>query len=278
MRAGYGGRALVYLAVAGLSLWAIWRGGDAQGTESAFATLERSTWGVVVLVLIAIGMAAYALWRLIDALWDLEDYGTDGKGLIARIGMVVTGLVHLALGAAVVKILLGSGDGEAGGEGQSGVSKLTSQVMSMPGGVWLVGIAGVCTLGAAIYYLHKAWKEEYRDTLYANEVLSRWNWVLKAGVTAQGIIVGVIGGFLLFAALNADPSEAGGVGEAFDWLAQQPFGNVLVVLICIGLLGFAVFCAVNAAYRIVPKAADGDIRTLADKMREGARRAKAKAT
>ena len=91
MRVGYAGRGFVYLAIAGLSLWAIWRGGQAQGTKTALATLERSGWGKAVLAAIALGLVAYALWRALDAWIDLEAYGTDGKGLVARAGMIVTG-------------------------------------------------------------------------------------------------------------------------------------------------------------------------------------------
>ncbi|MCG6112733.1 MAG: DUF1206 domain-containing protein, partial [Paracoccus sp.] len=36
MRVGYAGKGLVYLAVAGVSLRSIWRGGEAQDTSSAF--------------------------------------------------------------------------------------------------------------------------------------------------------------------------------------------------------------------------------------------------
>ena len=43
MRAGYAGRGLTYLVVAGFSLWAIWHGGQAQGTGSALAQLETTT-------------------------------------------------------------------------------------------------------------------------------------------------------------------------------------------------------------------------------------------
>jgi hypothetical protein len=263
MRAGYAGRALVYLAVAGLSLWAIWRGGNAQGTSSALSQLQGATGGTIVLALIALGLFCYALWRLVDSLWDLECYGSDGKGLIARAGMIVTGLVHLALGVSALFLVIGSGSGGGG----SGVQDATRQVMEMPAGRWLVGIGGVLTLCASIYYFNKALTGKYRQKLRANHFTLHWNRALQAGVIAQGVIVAVIGGFLVYAAVQANAGRAGGVGKAFDWLASQPFGNVLVVLLCIGLLGFALFCAVNAAYRIVPAASGNDVETLARKLK-----------
>ena len=261
MRAGYAGRGFVYAAVAGLSLWAIWRGGQAQGTQTALASLENSLWGKAVLVAIAVGLVAYAAWRALDAWFDLEDYGTDGKGLIARAGMIVTGLIHLALGIAAIAILFSTGGGGEGGGGSS-VGQAAGRVMSWPAGRWIVGLAGLATIGAAIYYAAKAYRASYRQHLYANEATRRLNGVLRLGVAAQAVIVGVVGGFLVVAALQSDASEAGGVGEVFDWLASQPFGNVLVIALCVGLLAFAFFLFVNAAYRIIPKIADDKPVTL----------------
>ncbi|MBM2576678.1 DUF1206 domain-containing protein [Jannaschia sp. Os4] len=259
MRAGYSGRGVTYLAVAGLSLWAIWRGGAAQGTESALASLSQSTWGVVVLWVIGIGLIAYAIWRGIDAAEDLEDYGTEGKGLIARAGMIVTGLIHGALGATAIGLALG----DRSGGGQDGVTKAVDWALNLPGGRWIVGFAALCTIGAAIYYVHKGIAAKHREHLMANEFTRNYDWALRAGVIAQGVLIGIIGGFLAVAAWRASEGPAGGVGQAFDWLAGQPFGNVLVIAMCLGLLGFAFFCFVNAAYRIIPKVeGSGDLKTL----------------
>jgi hypothetical protein len=91
--------------------------------------------------------------------------------------------------------------------------------------------------------------------------------VLKAGVMAQGAIIAIIGLLFMFAAWRVDPGAAGGVGEAFSWLSGQIYGRFLVIAVCLGLVGFAVFCFVNAALRIVPKVSEPDLRSLADLVR-----------
>ena len=276
MRAGYAGRGLVYLVVAGFSLYAIWSGGEAKGTSSALAQLETTGWGTVVLFLIMLGMAAYALWRYVDAFFDLEDYGADGEGLVARIGMVVTGTIHLGLGVAALLLLFTSGGSSGGGSGGDGsgdgssIPKAVETVMSWPGGRWLVGLAGLATIGAGIYYAVKAVKEKYRESLRANHFTTNYNWALKAGVFAQGVIITLIGGFFTYAAWRGNPEEAGGLDQAFSWLGEQIYGQALVVAVCVGLLGFALFCFVNAAYRIVPKASDPGVRTLGAKLKAAA--------
>lgn len=267
MRAGYAGRGLVYVVVAGISLYAIWRGGQAESTSSAMKTLETSAWGMGLLFLIFLGMLAYAVWRLVDAAWDLEDYGKDGEGVIARLGLVISGIIHLGIGLVAFSLLFGGGGGGggSGGEGSS-IPRYVGMVMQWPGGRWIIGIAGLITIAAGIFYMRKGWQEKYREHLQGNRFTTRWNTALKAGVISQGIIVAIVGLLFVYAALRADPSEAGGVGAAFSWLSGQPYGRVLVGAICVGLLGFALFCFVNAAYRIVPKASDPDVQTLAARL------------
>ncbi len=257
MRAGYAGRGLVYLIVASVSLWSIWQGGQAQGTQSAMSSLD-GVWGTIVVGFVAAGMFAYAIWRVVDCIWDLEAYGTTAKGLIARGGMLVTGAAHAGIGVLAITAigLQSSGSG-------SDKTTLLSKIMQMPGGVWLVAIAGALTFAAGVYYLYKAVAQTYREHMQANHFTLNWNWALRAGVAAQGVIICIIGGLIVFTAATTDPSQAGGIGTVFDWLQEQPYGKFLVVALCIGLLGFSLFCFVNAAYRIVPKAADGDTRSVA---------------
>ncbi|WP_375262602.1 DUF1206 domain-containing protein [Palleronia sp.] len=258
MRTGYAGRALVYLVVAGISLWAIVHGGQGQSTSSAFARLETAPFGKVVLFAIFVGMLAYAVWRLLDAAFDLEAYGSDGEGIVARIGMCVTGLIHLAIGIGALLLVFTA----SSGGGESGISKAAGTVLNWPGGRWILAAMGFATIGAGFYYGKKAYKREYRKHLMGNEVTRRWDWLLRLGVLSQGFVVTVIGVFIVYAAWVYDSQSAGGLGDVFSWLSGQPYGQILVGLLALGLLCFALFCAVNAGYRIVPKASDPDIETL----------------
>ncbi len=259
MRTGYAGRALVYIVVAGFSLWSVLHGGGGQGTSSALAQLERNFLGILVLCAIALGMACYALWRLIDAAFDLECYGSDGEGIVARLGMCVTGIIHLAIGiGAILIVLTASGSG-----GESSISKAVGAILGWPGGRWLLLAAGLLTIAAGGYYVKKGYQREYRKHLMGNHFTRNWDPLLRAGVASQGFVVGVIGFFICYAAWTYSPGSAGGLGSVFSWLSGQPYGQALVLALCAGLLCFALFCGVNAVFRIVPRASDPDMETLA---------------
>ncbi|MGD9617208.1 MAG: DUF1206 domain-containing protein [Alphaproteobacteria bacterium] len=230
MRAGFAGRGLVYLAVALFSLYAIWQGRQAQGTTSALRNLEASVAGGIVLALIALGMLAFAVWCAVEAFYDLDARGSDAKGIAARIGMIVSGLVALGISGAALSLLLadlgasGSVAGSGSGTGRSHIEQGVAAVLGWPAGRWIVGAVGLAIVGSGIAQLVEGWTEKYRRYLIANHFTQRWNWVLKAGLMGRGVLIGVIGVLFVLAAWRADPDEAGGLDEAFAWLTQQPYG------------------------------------------------------
>jgi hypothetical protein len=220
----------------------------------------------VILFLIFAGVLSYAVWHLVDAIWDLEDYGRDARGRIARSGMIVTGVIHGAIGFLAFSLLfLGGGSGSG-----SHIAQTTARVMSWPAGLWIVGAAGVAIVGAGVYYIHKGWAEKYRNHLLANRFTLNWNWVLKGGLIAHGVVVTLIGVFFVVAAWQAEPSEAGGLDKTFGWLSSQVYGQILVTLVALGLLAFAVFCVVNALYRVIPRARSWRVETVSDKLKRAA--------
>lgn len=265
MRAGYGARAATYTVVGGLAFLAAWQGGQAQGTTDALADLKGQTWGLIALWAIGLGLIAYAVWRFIAAWMDLECRGTDARGLFARAGLLITGAIHAGLGISVLTTALRGGGGEGGG-----TQSLTAQVMALPYGPLIVGAIGLGTIGAGGYYIYKGYAETYKDHIRVTPTTRKLDPAMKAGCVAQGVVIAVIGALIFYAALTADPGEAGGVGEALHTIRSQPFGRVLLGAIGLGLIGFAIENLVEAIYRIVPARAGDDVMTFA-------RRAKLKA-
>lgn len=277
MRAGYAARGAVYVIVGIIAISAAWTGGRAEGTQGALASLRDEPFGQALLWIIAIGLIAYAIWRALAAAMDLDSHGSDGKGMIARSGMTVSAILHAALGVSAVRLATGGGSGGGGS-----TEDWTAQLMSQPFGQWLVGIAGACVIGAGAYYAHKGWTGKYKRRLRRNRTTERLDPACKWGLVAHGIVVGIIGGFLVYAAWTADPSQAGGIGQAFASVREVAFGRILLGLLGLGMLGFAIYCFIEAVYRIVPRRAGDDVTTLASeaksKAKSAARKAQARAT
>lgn len=262
MRAGYGARGVIYLIIGFLAFWAAIASGGAPGTKGALATLRDEPMGVAALWAIGIGLFAYMVWRIVAGLADVEDHGTDGKGLIARTGQVTTGLLHGLIGVSVIGLAMG------GGSGGDGAEDWTAQLMAMPMGRYLVGLGALILAGAGIYYMHKGWSGKYKEHLAGSATTERLDPLVKAGLVVYGALLVLVAGSLGYAALTADPQQAGGLREALRQLRSMAFGRFLLGGAGLGLVAFALYNFVEAAYRVVPKISGPDVRTLEARLKQ----------
>lgn len=257
MRAGYAARGLVYAIVGGIAVSSAFRGGQAEGAKGAIASMQGVLWGQLLLWVVALGLLAYAVWRGLSAWMDLERHGTDAKGVIARIGTAVSGVIHLGLAFYAARVALG------GGSSGDSTESWTARLMQMPFGRCLVVIVGLIVIGAGLYYAHKGLSERYQRNLRSTDLTQRLQPACKAGLLAHGISIVLIGGFFVYAGWTSDPSEAGGLEQAFRTVRDAAFGRVLLGLMGLGFVGFAIYCWIEAAYRIVPARAGSDVVSLA---------------
>ncbi len=265
MRAGYSARGAVYVIVGGLALSAAITGGQAEGTTDAIASLRGQPWGLALMWAIAVGMFGYMIWRLIDAWMDLECKGSDAKGIVARLGQAITGLIHGGIGISVASTAMGGGSG-----GEDGAQTATQKLMAMPSGPYLVMALGLVVIGAGIYYAHKGIAEKYKRDIRVTDLARKLEPVLKAGLIAQGVVIAVTGALIFYAGMTHDPAQAGGVGTALSEIRSAPYGRILMGAVAAGLIAFGIENFVEAAYRIVPRRSGDDVMTFA-------RRAKLKA-
>ncbi len=66
----------------------------------------------------------------------------------------------------------------------------------------------------------------------------------RLGYAAKGIAFAIAGGLFAWAAIDYDPSKAGGLDTAMRTLKDQPFGDVLLTMMAIGFACFGVYCFV----------------------------------
>jgi len=101
-------------------------GGAATSRSGALHTLAQESFGRIVIILLAIGFAAYALWRGVQAFALPAD---EGKDWLKRIGYLGRAAIYVGLTFSAVSILLGDG----GGSSQNAKAhKTTAVVLSWP--------------------------------------------------------------------------------------------------------------------------------------------------
>ena len=79
-----------------------------------------------------------------------------------------------------------------------------------------------------------------------------FEWLARSGFVARGVVYGIIGVLALKLAFGVGGKATDQKG-ALETVAQQPFGKVLLILIAIGLAGYALWRFVRAALGTVSR-------------------------
>jgi hypothetical protein len=212
----------------------------------------RQPFGEVLLVVIAVGFAGYALWRFLQALLDTEEDGTDAKGLGKRVGYLARGVLYTAFCVSTVRFLTGSGSPSGGAQQQQ---DWTGQLLDKPFGQFLVVAVGLAVIGAGLYSGYRGVKGKYRKRLKSAEMSMTTNkWVDQVAVTGllgRMAAFALVGFFLIKAAIDFDARESAGLDGALKRLGEASWGDFLIVLVGIGLFAYGVYSCVEARYRRV---------------------------
>ena len=262
-RGGLLAKGASYALVAVLAIGvAIGTGGATTSRQGALETLAQETWGKVVLAMLGAGFAAYAIWRFIQAVAEREDDDSEketAKKWAKRAGYVGRGLIYASLTFTTVKLLVGAG-GQQSQDAKA--QQTTATVLDWPGGRWLVGIGGLCLIGAGLWNAYRGLKKKFEDKWRTGEMSeTEQKWGGRAGLAghlARAVVFTLIGIFVIKAALDYDPNEAIGLDGALQKLAHATYGPYLLGLTAAGLLCYAFYCLVDARYRDVSANGGGE--------------------
>jgi uncharacterized protein DUF1206 len=254
---------------------AIGTGGATTSRQGALETLAQETWGKIVLGMLGAGFIAYAVWRFIQAFAEREDEGGEkgtAKKWGKRAGYVGRGLIYASLAFTTIKILIGAG----GGQSQNAkAQQTTATVLDWPAGRWLVGIGGLCLIGAGLWNAYRGFKKKFEDKWRTGEMSeTSKKWGGRAGLVghlARAVVFTLIGIFVIKAALEYDPNEAIGLDGALQKLADATYGPYLLGLTAAGLVCYALYCLVDARYRDVSTngGGNGEADTRSRTMKDG---------
>ena len=248
-RAGIAARGAIYAIIGVLAIkLALGDGGKTTDQQGALHTIAKQPFGKTLLILMAIGLAGYALWRLVRAaIGHGPEASDDAK---ERVDGLASGIGYAMLCVTAVSILIGSGGGSGGGAG-----KATGGVLGWPAGQFLVAIAGLVIIGVGLEQgykgITKGFLEKSKTGEMSEGVLRAFTAVGVAGHLARMVVFSLIGYFLFRAAIDFDPDKAVNLDGALSAVAHASYGPVLLGIVAAGLLAFAAYSLADSRYRKV---------------------------
>ena len=224
-RAGFIGYGVTHLLVAWLALQIAFGKSSGAGDQGgALYALTRQPLGRYLVIAVAVGLAAMAVWQALEAaVGHRADHGAERTA--ERVASAGRTLVYAYLAWTAVKVVTSAKSSNAQAQ-----ETTSAHLMASSGGRWLVGLAGVgiaaIGIGLVIYGVQKKFEKHLRPARCAKiRRLSRWLGV--AGYAAKGIAYGIAGVLLPRAASQYDPDKARGLDATLNVLAHQSYGGLL---------------------------------------------------
>ncbi len=249
-RVGYLSKGIVYVIIGILAL--IMSTGEHPNEASsngALYTIAQQPFGPVLLIVLSIGLCAYAFWQLVKAVFDPECVNHSWKRWFSRLGYLIIAGVYIAMCISSLRILFRARAESSDKTYQT----LSAQMLSQPFGQLLIAIGGLVFGIIGFIFFYRAVSHRFKRDLKKNEMNKKeWKWsgyIGTFGMSARGIVFLIIAFFLVRTAVLADPEETRGLDGALLELAAQPFGPVLLAIVSLGFVSYGVFMFASARYR-----------------------------
>jgi uncharacterized protein DUF1206 len=248
-RAGLTARGLLYILIGWVAiLVALGQTSREADQQGALQLLAGQPYGLVLLWLLGIGFAGYALWRLSEAAFGVTG---EGYGAGPRLKSLVRAVIYAFFAYLTFTIISGSG----GGSQKSKQQDMTAKLMHHPGGRWLVGIIGLIIVIAGLVLIAEGVRRKFLRYLQLSQLSPRARRLVERlgviGTAARGAVFALAGVLVVEAAVAYKPAKAGGIDKALLTLRNQPFGEFLLILAALGLITFGIYGLCEARWRRV---------------------------
>jgi Domain of Unknown Function (DUF1206) len=253
-RAGLAARGFTYLIIALLAAQiAVGTSAPSADQHGAIEEVASQPFGRLLLIALALGFAAYALWRL-----SVAAVGTPGAGAKSaakttgrRLGALATGVVYASLCVTTILVVAGRSASSSSQRQQSA----TASLLGLPLGRALVIAIGIGVFFGGCALIWWGLSRKFEKNLASEKMGPRVRiWATGLGVAgngAGGIVLALVGIFLVQAAAANDAGASKGLDQTLRTVAVEPFGTALLLAVAVGLAAYGLYSFVEARFRRV---------------------------
>ena len=170
---------------------------------------------------------------------------SGGERLRKRVGAVAKAIAMVALAAVVLRYLMGRG----GAAGNSSAVSVGADLLALPAGRALLGLAAVVMLVLAAAMTYTGVRRTFMGDLDVRRLAPSARRAIESvgalGHLARAAALAVVGS----AAVVADLRRAGGLYAALRALGETGLGDTLLTVVALGFAAFGLYCLVDAATR-----------------------------
>lgn len=246
-RFGFSAKGVVYVLLGIIVLMAALNISNHKADkQGVLDLLFAQPFGQILVGIVVIGLIGYVVWRFTEAINDPYHEGSEAKGILKRIGYAISGLVYAGLAISAIRMLVGYSN-----KSSNNRQSMAAKLLEYDAGPILLMLIGFILLIVAGNQFYRAYKAKFNKKLNVNRLGSNertWiNRIGKIGYTARGIVLLIIGFFVVQAGIQHDPNEVKGSKDAFN-LIEQNYGSWVLVVVALGVVAYGLFMFVKAKY------------------------------
>ncbi|HEY0389341.1 MAG TPA: DUF1206 domain-containing protein [Gaiellales bacterium] len=246
-------RGVIYVLIGVFALDVAFGRSKANASQAgALQAVAHEPFGQWLLTAIAIGLAAYALWKLMQALvgHGTEDAGDDSAGY--RLQALVSAVIYGSFTMLAIRILT-SPNHQAGQHPKA--HSAASDVLSLPGGRWMLALAGAVLVGVGLFQAYKGISRTFTEEAKTSEMTPAVRrWYTRIGVVGycgRAAVFLLVGTLVMFAAVHDTAKQAKGLDASLQTLADKPYGAAALCAIAAALIAFGALSVADARYHRV---------------------------
>ncbi len=250
VRFAYLVRGVVYLAIGWFAMRAAFIGfHDTKGTEDFFHILVgEEYYGKILLMIIAGGLTCYSLWKGIEAFKLFKNDTSLPKKIFGIGANISLSVVYATLSITAFELIMGLNSSDNYTQ-----EEFISDILHWQFGKWLILAAGMGVILFSCKQFYSMATRNFQKKFNKIEMSDheRRGMLITGilGYGVRGIVHGIIGYFLVRAALTFDPDKAVGIREALSMLSHQSYGPYILGGTAVGLMCYGVFSMLMAWHK-----------------------------
>jgi small-conductance mechanosensitive channel len=241
-RLGFLARGVLYVVIGLLAIEiALGHPATSANQAGALRTVAAQPFGHAILLVLAVGLAGYVLWRATQAVTGRGVSRQGRQGAFTRIAAAGSAVGYTAVFLLAVSVLTGTG------RSSGSIDPFVRKAMRISPDIVIA--AGAVTLVVAAVQLYKALRRPFMADVTATGLVRRAIAGLGViGYLTRAALFGLIGYGLVAAGRSYSPHKAIGVDRALIRFANLGAGPALMIAAAAGLIAFGLFSALGARY------------------------------
>jgi hypothetical protein len=235
---------LIYVTVGVIALLSFFKVREGGADESSMlALISDYIVGKIFIWIILAGTLCYVIWRFYEAVTDPYGYGSRVSGIAKRIGICLSTIADIMIAYTAVRVLLGTGNIMLNGQPREEQQAVDGLLREPWGNETTIVIGLLIMVAAATQLLYGVTKEysERIDIDHLRSGIKIFTHIMAwAGYVARGIIVGIIGFFLVKSGIIQDASVVVNTDKAFDFIGDH-VGHFYFIAVALGTICYGIF-------------------------------------